>query len=94
MVQQMIIPVNYDKLSSAQRKFVRESYVKEQNEKCYYCRRLLEEDAPAVKQVDENLFPIGFFRYPVHLHHDHITGLTIGAVHAYCNAVLWQHHGE
>lgn len=32
--------------------------------------------------------------YPVHLHHDHKTGLTIGAVHAKCNAVLWQYYGE
>jgi hypothetical protein len=28
------------------------------------------------------------------LHHCHQTGLTIGAVHAKCNAVLWQYHGE
>jgi hypothetical protein len=30
----------------------------------------------------------------VHLHHSHETGMTIGAVHARCNAVLWQYHGE
>jgi hypothetical protein len=40
------------------------------------------------------LFPELFLKYPVHLHHSHVTGLTIGAVHAYCNAVLWVYHDE
>jgi hypothetical protein len=31
---------------------------------------------------------------PIHLQHDHDTGLTEGAVHAYCNAVLWQYEGR
>jgi hypothetical protein len=44
--------------------------------------------------INEKIFPPNFFKYPVHLHHDHNTGMTIGAVHAYCNAVLFQYHGE
>ena len=46
------------------------------------------------KWIDEELVPENFFKYPVHLHHSHYTGMTIGAVHANCNAVLWQYHGE
>jgi hypothetical protein len=44
--------------------------------------------------VDLKLFPRGFLSNPVHLHHCHTTGLTIGAVHSRCNAILWQHHGQ
>ncbi|AGI61771.1 hypothetical protein VCO139_0016 [Vibrio phage VCO139] len=40
------------------------------------------------------LFPKNMFQYPIHLHHDHNTGMTIGAVHARCNAVLWEYYGE
>jgi hypothetical protein len=47
-----------------------------------------------VLKINECLFPKNFFSFPIHLHHDHKTGLTIGAVHAKCNAVLWQYHGE
>ena len=39
-------------------------------------------------------FPPGFLNHPIHLQHDHDTGLTEGAVHSYCNAVLWQYHGK
>jgi hypothetical protein len=48
------------------------------------------------KSINFSLFPggIGFLKYPIHLHHDHNTGMTIGAVHARCNAILWQYHGE
>ena len=45
-------------------------------------------------EIHEELFPKNFFDHPIHLHHDHETGMTIGAVHAQCNAVLWQYHGE
>lgn len=44
--------------------------------------------------VNMKLFPPNFFKHPVHLHHDHQTGMTIGAVHNHCNAVLWQYYGE
>ncbi len=32
-------------------------------------------------------FPKGMLDHPIHLHHDHNTGLTIGAIHAYCNVI-------
>ena len=37
---------------------------------------------------------LNFFKWPVHLHHCHDTGMTTGAVHCYCNAVLWQYPGK
>lgn len=45
-------------------------------------------------RLQRKIFPKGFFDRPVHLHHSHDTGLTIGAVHAVCNAVLWIYHRE
>lgn len=90
-------PVDYDKLSRKERRTVREDYVRHQDGKCYYCKAPLS-GPPSMKvknkPVNKNLFPEGFFKWPVHLHHDHNTGMTIGAVHAYCNAVLWQYEGE
>jgi hypothetical protein len=46
------------------------------------------------KPINWKLFPENFLMYPVHLQHDHNTNLTEGAVHAYCNAVLWQYEGR
>jgi hypothetical protein len=40
------------------------------------------------------LFPKGFLNAPVHLHHSHVTNMTLGAVHGYCNGYLWQYLGE
>jgi hypothetical protein len=40
------------------------------------------------------LFPPNFLKYPVHLQHNHDTDMTEGAVHARCNAVMWQYHGR
>ena len=52
------------------------------------------EQWPIAAELDRGVFPAGFLNYPVHLHHDHDSGQSIGAVHAYCNAILWVHHGE
>ena len=40
------------------------------------------EPAPEVQdaRVNLSLFPPGFMKHPVHLHHSHQTGMTIGAV--------------
>ena len=87
-------PVMYDELSPLKRRLVREQYRHEQGGLCWYCKASLNELPPAeilVKPVNENLFPDGFFNWPVHLHHDKETGLTIGAVHCYCNAVSFQY---
>lgn len=80
-----------------QRKTVRELYIKNQDNKCYYCKSLLSRkpnDEILKKTIHPFLFPPNFFQYPVHLHHDHKTGMTIGAVHCFCNAVLWEYHHE
>jgi len=93
----MKLPINYINSHHTKRKKVREEYIKLQNNLCFHCKKPLNENPPKRilnKKVDRNLFPKGFFTWPVHLHHDHITGMTIGAVHCYCNAVLWQYHGE
>lgn len=91
----MNLPVNYDSIDYIERRKVREEYVRLQDGRCYHCNYLLTETAPMHhRPVNINLFPPNFFKYPVHLHHCHKTGLTIGAVHNYCNAVLWQYHGE
>lgn len=90
-------PVNYDLLSSKERKLVRERYVVEQHGKCCYCEGSLISEPPEQVQkipVNMNLFPRGFMKNPIHLHHSHETGMTIGAVHARCNAILWQYHGS
>ena len=93
----MELPVNYNHLHYTERTVVREVYIKQQNGLCYHCGKPLKgKPSKSVnrKQVKKVLFPPNFFKWPVHLHHSHETGMTIGAVHSYCNAVLWQYHGE
>lgn len=93
----MKLPVNYNKLSSFERKIVREKYIEEQNGQCAHCGSDLNSTAHNKimrMYINKKLFPANFFKWPVHLHHDHKTGMTIGAVHCHCNAVLWQYHGE
>lgn len=93
----MQLPVNYTKLHYTQRKVVRNEYIKRQDGKCYHCKKPLSgkpSDSEIALLVRPELFPKNFFNYPVHLHHNHDTGMTIGAVHAHCNAVLWQYYGE
>ena len=93
----MKLPVDYNALHYIKRRKVREEYVCRQSGKCCYCGNPLGGD-PSKKimsrGVNLKLFPPGFFKWPVHLHHDHETGMTIGAVHNRCNAVLWQYDGE
>ena len=91
------LPANYNCLSQGHRKKVREQYIELQDGKCFFCKNSLKGKvslAVEEKKINKNLFPKGFFDYPVHLHHDHDTGMTLGAVHAICNAVLWQYYGE
>ncbi len=90
----MDLPVNYEEICQSERRIVREEYVKRQEGKCYHCGEPLDQKAEENKKVNRRLFPEGFFNWPIHLHHSHDTGMTIGAVHCYCNAVLWQYHGE
>ncbi len=93
----MKLPVDYTKLNQNQRRQVREEYRILQDGDCYYCHEQLTGKPRAdilTKKLRWEAFPSGFLNNPVHLHHNHTTGLTIGAVHARCNAVLWQYHGE
>jgi len=93
----MELPVKYSTLSAYKRRKVREAYIARQGGKCYYCGEPLD-DLPSEfvmrLEIHPNRYPKGFFKTPVHLHHNHDTDLTIGAVHAGCNAVLWEYEGE
>ena len=93
----MKLPVDYTKLNWRQKAKVRDQYVKEQDGKCYYCGLKLSGKAAyevRSRKLDMNLFPPGFLNNPVHLQHDHKSGMTEGAVHAYCNGVMWQYEGK
>ena len=93
----MTLPIDYDKAHWSVRKKAREQYAKNQKGKCQHCKELLVNQPSREimnKSINIRLFPAGFFNSPIHLHHDHKTGLTISAVHARCNAVLWQYKGE
>lgn len=95
--QMLELPAHYPSLTSDQRRLVRNRYVAIQYGLCAHCGGHLDgEPSPeaAKMRVSKWLFPENMFKYPVHLHHCHKTGLTIGAVHAHCNAVLWEHFGE
>ncbi|QIG67736.1 hypothetical protein PP747_gp035 [Rhizobium phage RHph_Y38] len=90
-------PVDYTKLSSHGRRKVRQQYIIEQKNLCHHCQRSLSlnpRQEVMEAKINKSLFPTNFFDHPVHLHHNHVTGMTIGAVHARCNAYLWQFKGE
>ena len=87
-------PVDYSKLTQRERADVREQYENAQWGDCWFCAEPLYEDPVQSKPINWLLFPPGFLNHPVHLHHDHETGMTVGAVHAYCNAVMWQYEGQ
>jgi hypothetical protein len=93
----MKLPIDYTKAHWSFRKKAREAYVVNQGGKCFHCRNPLDgqpSEAILAKRINLCLFPENFFKFPIHLHHCHNTGMTIGAVHSNCNAVLWQYHGE
>lgn len=91
------LPVHYSTLTPRQRREVREQYIRAQDGLCLYCRAPLADQPP--QDITElpiiwSLFPPHFLAHPIHLQHNHTTDLTEGAVHAYCNAVLWQYEGH
>jgi len=91
------LPVKYNELEWWQRKEVRQQYIIEQDGKCFYCKFPLNLSAPKhikEKPINWKLFPKNFLKYPIHLQHCHKTGMTEGAVHNYCNAVMWQYEGR
>ena len=87
-------PMKYEYMTWQERRQVRDAYVVSQGSKCHHCKSDIHQRPDQKKRIDLSKFPPNFLKYPIHLHHSHETGLTIGAVHAYCNAVLWQYHGE
>lgn len=96
-VEEFNLPVDYTKLTPFQRKIVRDKYISQQLGQCFYCNQPLNQDPPKRimdKPIDWSLFPSGFLKHPIHLQHSHKTGMTEGAVHAYCNAVMWQYEGK
>ncbi len=96
-VKKFNLPVNYNEISVRDRALVRNQYVEIQDGKCSFCHASLDEKPDSIINeypIDLGLFPPRMLKYPVHLHHNHSTGMTISAVHAYCNCVLWQYFGE
>ncbi len=89
---------DYTKMTWRERKSKRLKYIEYQKGLCCFCKTSLEKETEnmIVKNsfINLKLFPKGFFNHPVHLHHCHKTGMTIGAVHNRCNAYLWQYKGE
>ncbi len=86
--------IKYSELTRAERMSVREKYIKLQKGNCLYCHESLTEKPPKLiteKPIDWNLFPPNFLKYPIHLQHNHASDQVEGAVHAYCNAVMWQY---
>lgn len=88
--------VDYRRLSWQEKRAIREQYIKEQNGECFWCGSKLSGEAKKELldvPIDWSLFPGGeeFLKYPVHLQHDHTTGLTEGAVHSFCNALMWNY---
>ena len=91
------LPIDYTTLDSRSRRLVREKYCKLQSWLCLYCEHDLQDKPPPSiieKEIDLELFPKNFLKFPIHLQHNHSTGMTEGAVHAYCNAVMWQYDGR
>ena len=93
----MKLPIKYSEVNLIERREAREEYIRRQKGKCHYCDAFLHDQASKEvidADINEVLFPDNFFNHPIHLHHDHDTDLTIGVVHARCNAYLWQYLGE
>lgn len=91
------LPTRYSRLEPYERKLVRDDYIQRQNGKCMYCEKSLY-GPPAswvtIKPINLHKFSKGFMGSPIHLQHCHKTDMTEGAVHAYCNAVMWEYDGR
>lgn len=92
-----VLPVKYKSLSTEQKRLVRERYILLQEGKCHWCKCDIRQPPPqsiTSKAINWRNFPPGFLKAPIHLQHSHKTGLTEGAVHGYCNAVMWEYHNR
>jgi len=96
--ERLQIPAMYDALTWYERSLVREEYIILQKGACYWCKETLlhdtSEELKASYPLDPRYWPEEFLKHPVHLHHCHRSGLTLGATHAYCNAILAMYYGE
>jgi len=93
----MKLPLKYSKIPITERWKIREEYIKQQKGMCMWCRGCLKQPPPkeiTEKKIKWSVFPKDFLKHPIHLQHCHKTGNTEGAVHAYCNAVMWQYHNR
>ncbi len=91
------LPVIYHDQTPSDRRLIRLQYIAEQNNICHFCKHDLHSEPAATitsKKINLSLFPQHFLSHPIHLQHDHETRLTEGAVHAFCNAIMWQYHGK
>jgi len=91
------LPINYETANWTTMETARELYIEKQEGLCWYCGEALK-GAPAKaassKYINLLRFPPNFFKHPVHLHHCRSTGLSIGAVHSRCSAILREYHSE
>ena len=97
MTKEYDLPVLYSKIPAKEKRLVREQYIKEQNGLCYWCEMPLRDPPPKCitdMKIVWEYFPPFFLKHPIHLQHCHATDKTEGAVHAYCNAVMWQYHSR
>jgi hypothetical protein len=91
------LPQYYPELSPNIKRKIREQYMEEQSNNCYWCHFSLNEIPPkhiTDKPLNIKLFPPGMLDSPIHLQHSHKTGMTEGTVHAYCNCVMWQYENR
>jgi len=89
--------IKYSQLTPFERKQVREEFIRLQKNKCFYCKKSLLNEPPLKitnMKIDWDNFPDNFLKYPIHLQHNHLTDEVEGAVHSYCNAVMWQYEGR
>lgn len=87
----------YSKLTPQERRKVREELMAKQEQLCWYCHKPFWMTPPShIENYEYNMrvFPPTMFKYPVHSHHDHETDVCIGAVHAKCNAYMWETEGK
>lgn len=90
-------PQRYRDLNANQHRKLRDEYVEYFRGRCLYCDGQLDDEPhefvrQSADEIEWDNLPgskEGFLKNPVHLHHDHETGLTLGPIHALCNAHSW-----
>lgn len=82
------LPTKYSSLTGERKSAVKEAYICLQRDRCWLCGDDLY-DPPKFLVENPNYMPLCGNQLaehsPLHLHHDHKTGLTLGVTHAECN---------